>query len=144
MFFLATTTLNAGAGLADTEQRITDDATYALFAQFLSRTTIFSVKFSFLLYFRALMYRLPKVEAWGWFSLVVFISIEPITISGALIVCPHTGPSELCVFQISLPTRLFADYKIVHCVSNPGFLRREHGFLYYTVALDIVTDISCE
>lgn len=163
LFCLATLTLIAGAGLfyvfigdyflfraisegrtpppLDFMQKITDAATYALIAQLLCWTTIFSVKLSFLLYFRALVDRLYKVELWWWFNIVVFVPIAAIMISGPFIACPHAGPSVLCKPPTNILVGLFADVQTVHCSSSPGFLRREHGFLYFTVTSDIVTDI---
>lgn len=72
---------------------------------------------------------------------MVFIPIAAIMISGSFIVCPHKGPSVICEPPVSLLTGLFADVPIAQCTSSPGFLRREHGFLYFTVASDMVTDI---
>lgn len=124
LFFIATSALIAGNGLfyvfigdyfllraisegralppSDLIQKITDVATYALVAELLCWTTIFSVKFSFLLYFRALINRLPRVEVWWWIILVVFIPIAAIMIPGTFIVCPHTGPSVLCESPVSI------------------------------------------
>lgn len=36
---------------------------------------------------------------------------------------------------------LMADIYAVHCQSTPAFVRREHIFLYFTAASDLVTDV---
>lgn len=117
-FFVAAAALIAGAGLfyafigtsyifhavsegrtpppPDFLQETENAATYALIAELLCWTTIFSVKFSFLFYFRALVHRLYRLEVWWWFTLAVFIPITAIIIPAPFIVCPHTGPSILC------------------------------------------------
>ena len=121
-------------------QEIEHAASQAQIAELLCWTTIFSIKFSFLFYFRALVNRLHKMEVWWWFTFAVFIPITAIIIPGPFIVCPHTGPSVLCRLS-RLHTDSSTNIHVVYCSSNPGFLRREHGFLYFTVASDIVTDI---
>lgn len=76
-------------------QKMENAARYALFAQLLSWTTIFSVKISFLFYFWALVNRLYKMEIWWWFTFATFVPITATMISGPFIVCPYTGPSIL-------------------------------------------------
>lgn len=76
-------------------QRIEDAATYATAAQLLCWTTIFSIKFSFLFYFRALVNRLYKMEVLWWFTFAGLVPTAAISITGVFIVCPHTGPSIL-------------------------------------------------
>lgn len=122
LFFAAVAALIAGAGLffalvgtlytvqAVSEGKtlpppnfihtIENEATYVQIAELLSWTAIFSVEFSFLFYFRALVKRLYKMEAWWWFTFVTFIPITAISISGAFIVCPHAGSSVLCKFRL--------------------------------------------
>lgn len=163
LFCLATLTLIAGTALSYTfvgdyflflaisegrtppplnfTQKITEAATYALIAEVLCWTTIFSVKLSFLLYFRALVDRLYRVELWWWFNIVVFIPIAAINILGPFIVCPHTGPSVFGKPPTTLLAGLIADVQTVHCTSSPEFLRQEHNILYFSVTADIVTDI---
>lgn len=126
LFFLAAAALVAGNGLfyafigifyhlqaiaegkalpsPDLLHDIENAATYALFAQLVCWTAIFSVKLSFLLYFRALVNRLYKMEAWWWFTFVVFIPIAAVMIPGPFIVCPHIGLSALCRHRTSLHT----------------------------------------
>ncbi len=115
LFLIATAALIAGTGLyyafigilytsqaisfippPDFLQESEHAATHAFAANLLCWTTIFSIKFSFLFYFRALVNRLYKMEVWWWFTLAVFIPITAMVIPGAFIVCPHTGPSILC------------------------------------------------
>lgn len=104
-------------------QTLENAATYAQIAQLLCWITIFSIKFSFLFYFRALVNRLYKMEIWWWCTLVVLVPTAAVSIAGSFIACPHTGSSYL-----------------VDCNSSPAFLRREHGILDCLVVLDIVTD----
>ena len=77
-------------------QKSADAATYAQIGEVLCWATILSIKLSFLIYFRALVDRLYKVELWWWFNIVVFIPIAAIMISGPFIACPHVGQAELC------------------------------------------------
>ena len=76
-------------------RRLDNAATYATTAELLCWTTIFSVKFSFLFYFRALVNRLYKMEVLWWFTLAVLVPTAAISIAGTFIVCPHTGTSVL-------------------------------------------------
>lgn len=93
----------------DFMQKTTDAAAYALVAELMCWTTIFSVKLSFLLYFRALVDRLYKVELWWWFNIVVFVPIAVIMILGPFIICPHAGPSVFCKPPMTLLGGLFTD-----------------------------------
>lgn len=43
--------------------------------------------------------------------------------------------------QTPIHRRSSTDTHAVKCSSNLGYLRREHGFLYFTVASDMVTDV---
>ena len=117
LFFVALATLIAGVGLffayigtsytfyavaegkvqppLDFLQEIENASTYAEIAELLCWTTIFMVKFSFLFYFRALVNKLPVMEVWWWFNLVLFVPIAGIMIPGTFIVCPHTGSSVI-------------------------------------------------
>ena len=112
-FCVATLTLIAGAGLlyafigeyyfsravgegrtpppVNFEQEVADAATYGLIAEVLCWTTIFSIKMSFLVYFRPLVNRLHKVELWWWFNIVALVPIGGVIISGPFIVCPYAG-----------------------------------------------------
>lgn len=74
-------------------QRVENGATYATVAELLCWTTIFSIKFSFLFYFRALVNRLYKMEVLWWFTFAGLVPTAAISIAGVFIVCPHTGPS---------------------------------------------------
>lgn len=86
-------------------QDIEDAAEYTLIAELLYWTTIFSVKWSFLFYFRALTHHLKRMEVWWWFVLVILVPVSSITISGPFIVCPHAGRSIICT-----PSPLFTQY----------------------------------
>ena len=166
LFFVAILTLIAGAGLfyvfieefflmraisegrtlpaSDFMQKVSDASTCNLVAKLLCWTTIFSVKMSFLLYFRALVDRLHRVELWWWFNIVVFVPVAALSISGPLITCPPVGSLVFCKVPIIMLVGLLADVQTVHCSSSPGFLRRERGFVYFSVTSDIVTDIMCK
>lgn len=120
-------------------QRVEDVATYATVAQLLCWTTIFSIKFSFLFYFRALVNRLYKMEVLWWFTFAGLVPTAAISIAGVFIVCPHTGPSILGKLALDYRGQLTNAHG-ESCAVGPAFLRREHGFLYYSVAADIVTD----
>lgn len=114
---------------------------YALAVQILSWITIFSIKWSFLFYFRGLTHRLQRMEAWWWFIVMILAPITAMTILGPFIVCPHTGKSIFCI-----PKPPFMQYYrlmslAVHCQPTPKFVRREHIWVYYTAASDVVTDI---
>ena len=117
-FFLALATLITGIGLfyafvrdyfllqdvlggkvlppANFEKRIEHGSNYALFAQLFCWATIFAIKFSFLIYFRVLVRKLPFFEAWWWFILAFFIPSAIVTVPGSFIMCPHTSPSVIC------------------------------------------------
>ena len=118
LFFLAIATLVASFGLffsfvgtfydindinegklrppSDFIQKVENAAVYCQWAEVLGWTTLFSVKFSFLFYFRALVNRLHKMEIFWWSTFVLFIPIAATVLSGSFIVCPHTtGPAIL-------------------------------------------------
>ena len=76
-------------------QSVENAATHAQIAQLLCWITIFSIKFSFLFYFRALVNRLYKMEIWWWCTLVMLVPTAAISIAGSFIACPHTGSSYL-------------------------------------------------
>ncbi len=118
LFLFATATLIAGAGIfyacVDAQytvyavsggmtitparfiQEYENAITYSLIGEILCWTTIFSIKFSFLFYFRGLVNRIYAMQVWWWITLTVFIPIAAIMIPGAFIVCPHAGQSLLC------------------------------------------------
>ena len=85
-------------------QKATNAATYAQFGLLLCWATIFAIKLSFLVYFRALVDRQYKVELWWWFNIVVLIPIAAIMIPSPFITCPHVGQAEIC----KRPTTLLA------------------------------------
>ena len=98
-FFFAVATLVVGEGLSfsniGTSYKI--EATIRLFCW----AAIFSVKFSFLFYFRALVDRWYKMEVWWWFTFMVLVPTAAISIAGALIVCLHKGSSTLGMLDLS-------------------------------------------
>jgi hypothetical protein len=109
----------------------------------MSWITIFAVKFSFLFYFRPLVDRLPKLTLLWRVTLAICIPVAISSMCSTFIVCPYVGSEILCESYSSVPlTRSFieADQVSAHCVTNPGFLRRERIVLYYSVVSDIVTD----
>lgn len=81
-------------------RRLDNAATYASIAELLCWTTIFSIKFSFLFYFRALVNRLYKMEVLWWLTLAVLVPTAAISIVGTFIVCPHIGSSILGKFGL--------------------------------------------
>ena len=92
-------------------------------------------------YFRGLTHRLQRMEAWWWFIAMILAPITAMTILGPFIVCPHTGKSIFCI-----PKPPFMQYYrlmslAVHCQPTPKFVRREHIWVYYTAASDVVTDV---
>lgn len=50
---------------------------------------IYCVKFSFMMYFRTLMRRLPRVIKWWYVVLVVLALNAGVTVPGAFILCPY-------------------------------------------------------
>lgn len=102
---------------------MTDTAVFASTAEILAWITIFAVKFSFLFYFRPLVDRLPRLTLLWRVALAFCIPVAITSMCSTWIVCPYVGSQILS-----------------HCVTDPGFLRRERIVLYYSVISDIVTD----
>ena len=74
--------------------KLYDAATYILTAEVFCWAAIFSVKFSFLFYFRALVNKLYKMEVWCWITFAVLVPTSAISIAGPFILCPRIGSSK--------------------------------------------------
>lgn len=116
---------------------------YALAVQILGWTTIFSIKWSFLFYFRGLTHRLQRMEAWWRFIAILLAPTTAMTILGPFIVCPHTGRSIFCI-----PRPPFMQYYrliFMQCIVNPplnscaasifGCIIRRHQTLSQTLCV---------
>ena len=115
---------------------------YAIIGEMLCWLTIFAVKFSFLLYFRALIRRLPRVELWWWITLAILVPVAATATFGVFIVC---APE-----RSSLPGSHVASYgtgralsltaTMVKCTPSSNLVQQLNQFLCYIVVADIVTD----
>ncbi|MCJ1390185.1 hypothetical protein MMC18_003043 [Xylographa bjoerkii] len=104
-------------------ERGAQTSTYATVAAILLSFTIYSVKFSFIFYFRKLLVRQPKMTKWWWCVLTVLIPVAIVAVLESTIVCPSMGVAlEMCLLRLD-------------------FLRREHVAVYGSVAIDILTDM---
>ena len=66
-------------------------ANIAYAAEVLAWVTIYTVKFSFLFYFRSLIKRIPKIRTLWWTVFIFCIPTAAIAISAPFIECPHVG-----------------------------------------------------
>lgn len=85
-------------------------------------TTIISVKFSFLFFFRDLLRQQKRMLAWWWCIFVFLIPTAPILMFSNLISCSY-----------------FDERILVECVT-PVALARQNGTLRATATVDIVSD----
>ena len=58
-------------------------------------TTIYSIKFTFLFYFRTIVSRIFRLEVWWWVNLVVLIPNTVISVFGTFVVCLHVDSKTL-------------------------------------------------
>lgn len=76
-------------------RNIENASQYVMATESLCWLTIFSIKWSFLFYFKALTYRLKRMELWWWFIVILLVPITTIAIFSPFITCPHAGRSIL-------------------------------------------------
>ncbi|KAL6720096.1 hypothetical protein ACLMJK_002017 [Lecanora helva] len=93
------------------------DATAALLA-----TTVVSVKFSFLFFFKALIWQQKRLVMWWWCIFILVIPTAVILIFSDLIACAY-----------------FDQRILVKCVTSSA-LSRQNAILKATAILDIITD----
>ena len=83
-------------------QKLYNAAPFATTAELLCWTAIFSVKFSFLFYFRALVDRLYNMQVLWWITFAVLVPATAVSIAGTIIVCPYRGSSVSGMLNFSL------------------------------------------
>ncbi|KAL8671750.1 MAG: hypothetical protein Q9168_003745 [Polycauliona sp. 1 TL-2023] len=108
---------------ANLEQQLIHSVKIQNAAAVLLSATVFSVKLTFLVFFRALIRRLRKLEIWWWFVLVVAVITSIILICGNFISCPY-----------------YDERILVKCVS-PSALGRQNATLRAVSILDILSDL---
>ncbi|MCJ1230794.1 hypothetical protein MMC12_007468 [Toensbergia leucococca] len=118
---------DVGAGVEapppDINHQLDMDVKFQDTAVLLLNACIYSVKFSFLFFFRHLLSRTKQLKVWWW---CIFIFTIP-----CAIVC-------MCTEFIACPA--FGDRIMAVCVSNSA-LKRQLTDLYVTTGLDILTDL---
>ncbi|MCJ1318862.1 hypothetical protein MMC15_004194 [Xylographa vitiligo] len=121
------TEVNVGAGVEapppDFAHQLDFDVKFQDAASLLVNASIFSVKFSFLLFFRRLLERTGKLQRYWWFTFIITVP--------SAIVC-------MCTEFIACPA--FGDRIMETCVSAAA-VKRQVAILYTVVTLDIFTDL---
>ncbi|MCJ1283213.1 hypothetical protein MMC26_002541 [Xylographa opegraphella] len=121
------TEVNVGAGVEapppDLTHQLDFDVKFQDSASLLLNASIFSVKFSFLLFFRRLLERTGKLQQYWWFAFIITIPCAVVCMCTEFIVCPA-----------------FGDRIMETCVS-PTAIKRQVAILYTVVVLDIFTDL---
>ena len=79
----------------DFEQQLVVDEKLQDAATVLLGVTVFSVKFSFLFFFRGLLRRVQNLQTWWWCVLAVLIPTAGVCICSDFISCPVFGESVL-------------------------------------------------
>ena len=126
--------------LESSQQQAATGSRIAYAAQFLAWTTIFSVKFSFLLYFRTLIKRLHTLIVLWWFVLIFCIPVACIAVCVPFIECPYMGNSIMGTFH-SLSVKSGGTKCSLEKCFTEKVQSRENILLYWSAAADIVTDI---
>lgn len=118
--------VDVGAGLIppppDIVHMLDYDVKYQAATVMLANATIFSVKFSFIFFFRQLSGHTGRLGVYSWCVFVFTIPCAVICACTEFIVCPAFGERIMAV-----------------CVDSG--LRRQIATLYVTVVLDIVSDV---
>ena len=107
-------------------------------------TSIVSVKFSFLFFFRALLRRQKKMMVWWWCIFAFMIPTAIVMIFAFLIICASWdqdifGMSTSCSARADHHA-VFTDAFQVKCVT-PAANLRQNGVLKSVTTLDIFTDV---
>ena len=89
------TEIDVGAGLipppADLEHQLDYDVKFQDAATLLLNGSIFSVKFSFLFFFRLLLHRTGKLRAWWWAVFIITVPCAIICMCTESMLCPAFG-----------------------------------------------------
>lgn len=89
------TEVNVGAGIeappADFMHQLDFDVKFQDAASLLLNASIYSVKFSFLFFFRLLLGRTGRLQAWWWFVFMFTIPCAGVCMCTEFIVCPAFG-----------------------------------------------------
>lgn len=103
-------------------------------------TTIFAVKFSFLIFFKKLIERVTKIHTYYWIVIVITVISWLFTLVEPFIICPHFGYSTRRI--ISIPP-IFEDTKpdSVQCYDSLPELRFGASTSWLVTSLDIITDV---
>ncbi|MCJ1387123.1 hypothetical protein MMC17_010252 [Xylographa soralifera] len=112
-------------------------------ANFFLNASVFSVKFSFLLFFRRLLERTGKLQRYWWFTFILSIPSAIVCICIEFVVCPVSGVKVVGKsnsFEQRPSTQSDAlFYTTETCMS--GFALKRKAALFYTqVTLDIFLD----
>ncbi|MCJ1475837.1 hypothetical protein MMC13_004501 [Lambiella insularis] len=101
-----------------------DNVQLSMANHFLLWVTIYSVKLSFMFYFRPLLRLRPKLERWWNWVIGFLILATTIGVPIPFYTCPF-GTKEA----------------LVHCTQSPSFVSREASLVYVSVVFDILTDL---
>lgn len=74
-------------------QMLGNQLTFAQLNEVFNWSAIFSIKLSFLFYFRILVDRLPKFRVWWWMILGLLLPTMALMTCATFIACPHLGIS---------------------------------------------------
>lgn len=146
------TEVDVGAGVeappADLTHQLDLDVKFQDASSVLLNASVFSVKFSFLFFFRLLLQRTGKLQIWWWCTFIITIPCAVICMCTEFMVCPAFGDRILGTslffqeyFSLGVTNHLHMPTEV--CVSETA-LRRQIDVLYVVVVLDIFTDVLRE
>lgn len=142
------TEVNVGAGVeappADLTHQSDFDVKFQDVSSVLLNGCIYSVKFSFLFFFRLLLQRTGKLQIWWWCTVIFTAPCAVICMCTEFMVCPAFGDRIMSAWFL-LAEILFSstDHRLLPtetCVSETA-LKRQIAALYVVVVLDILTDV---
>lgn len=89
------TEVNVGAGVesppSDLQHQLDFDVKFQDSASMLLNASIYTVKFSFLFFFRLLLHRTGKLQIWWWFVFIITIPCAVVCMCTEFMVCPAFG-----------------------------------------------------
>lgn len=142
------TEVNVGAGVeappADLTHQLDLDVKLQDLSSVFLNGCVFSVKFSFLFFFRLLLQHSGRLQIWWWCTFIFTIPCAVICMCTEFMVCPAFGDRIMSAYFT--PANILShwtDHRLLPteiCVSDTA-LRRQMAALYVVVVLDIFTDI---
>ena len=142
------TEVNVGAGVEAPPANLTHQLDFDVKLQNLTNIflygCIFSVKFSFLFFFRLLLQRTRKLQIWWWCTFIFTVPCAVICMCGEFMSCPAFGDRIMSAwFFLAMVYSCLTDHRSLPtetCVSETA-LKRQIAVLYVVVVLDIFTDV---